>query len=70
MPIYAFICKECESHFSRIMKYSELETEKVECETCNSSNVERVITVPSNFYTISGNNSASTRPKSKPPSKG
>jgi putative FmdB family regulatory protein len=63
MPIFNFKCRDenCNKHFERIMKLSELETETIECPECKGDVVRLLSTFGS--YSINGNNSASTRPK-------
>ena len=41
MPIYEFICKDCNHAFSHILKISEYEKQEFSCPKCKSKNVKR-----------------------------
>lgn len=60
MPILEFICEECGLKFDSLIRKPE-DMEDVQC-GCGSVKVTKALSFPSN-YTISGNNSASVRPR-------
>jgi putative FmdB family regulatory protein len=41
MPIYEYVCMECESHFEELVRYGE----QVCCPDCTASNVRRQFSV-------------------------
>ena len=41
MPIYEFICKECNKRFSQIMTIAEYEKGRITCPKCKSKKVEQ-----------------------------
>jgi putative FmdB family regulatory protein len=42
MPIYEFVCMECESHFEELVR---MDAESAACPDCASSNVKRQLSV-------------------------
>lgn len=60
MPIRDYKCDECGLRFETLIRTVEDEQD-VQC-GCGSVKVTKMLSYPSN-YTISGNNSASVRPK-------
>ena len=43
MPVYEYICKECEKEFSEVLTVKEHDTKKIRCPKCRSERVEKVI---------------------------
>ena len=41
MPVYDYICKDCQKHFEEILTLSEHDHENVKCPHCGSKNVEQ-----------------------------
>jgi putative FmdB family regulatory protein len=41
MPVYDYICKDCQKHFEEILTLSEHDKENVKCPHCGSKNVEQ-----------------------------
>jgi putative FmdB family regulatory protein len=41
MPIYEYVCMECESHFEELVRSDE----EVACPDCNAANVKRQFSV-------------------------
>jgi putative FmdB family regulatory protein len=41
MPIYEYVCMECESHFEELVRNGE----EVSCPDCDASNVRRQLSV-------------------------
>ena len=41
MPVYEFICKDCQKAFTKILTISEHESDKIVCPDCGSENVEQ-----------------------------
>ena len=47
MPLYDFICNDCDSPFEVSCKISELKTKEHSCPVCNSLNVtQHILTAP------------------------
>lgn len=42
MPVYTYRCKQCDSQFDLIIRMSKRD-EKIICEKCKSTNVERAL---------------------------
>ena len=59
MPLRDFVCVACETATKDALVRTD---EDLVCPKCGSTNVQLVLSFPAN-YTISGNNSASVRPK-------
>jgi putative FmdB family regulatory protein len=43
MPVYEYICKDCEKEFSEVLSVKEHDTKKIRCPKCKSDQVETVI---------------------------
>ena len=41
MPIYEYVCKECETSFEVILTIKEHEEQEIICPRCDSRNVEQ-----------------------------
>ena len=41
MPVYEFICEECDRKFSLILAFAEYEKKKIDCPKCKSKKVKR-----------------------------
>lgn len=50
MPVYEFICQDCDDHFDQLVRNLQA-SEEVTCEQCASPNVRRLV---SSFATIGG----------------
>ncbi len=50
MPVYEYLCKECNSRFDTLMRLSSASTQ-VACSSCSSPNVRRLM---SSFATVGG----------------
>lgn len=46
MPIYEFLCADCQKTFTEVMPVRELETKKLKCPYCGSTKVTQIITAP------------------------
>jgi len=48
MPIYEYVCKECNNKFEYlIVSSSDSDKEKITCPSCKSQKVEKMISAPS-----------------------
>lgn len=54
MPTYEFVCEQCQTSFSLLMKISDYEKKKVSCPKCKSKKVKRQLTT---FQTITSKKS-------------
>lgn len=45
MPIYAFLCEDCDEHFDEHLKLAEYDTPQ-KCPSCDSGHTRRRVTVP------------------------
>jgi len=54
MPVYEFICQECDHNFSLTITISEYEKKKFSCPKCKNDEVKRQI---SSFQTITSKKS-------------
>ncbi len=43
MPVYDYICKDCQKPFELVLTLSEHEQGKVNCPKCGSQNVEQAV---------------------------
>jgi putative FmdB family regulatory protein len=43
MPVYEYICKDCQKEFSQVLTVKEHDTKKIQCPKCKSEKVEKVI---------------------------
>ena len=43
MPLYDYICSNCQKLFSEVLTVKEHETKKIRCPKCQSDRVEKVI---------------------------
>lgn len=59
-PIYEYVCPHCQDAFEEWIHSNS--PAKVKCEKCGNSDAERIIST-FGMYSIRGNNSASTSPK-------
>ena len=41
MPVYEYVCKDCEKEFELIQTLSDHESQEVKCPGCESAKVER-----------------------------
>ncbi len=62
MPLYIFECTDCDKRFEALMKVDDGIEAAGPCPQCGSTQVQRCMSAPG-FYSIKGNNSASTTPK-------
>jgi putative FmdB family regulatory protein len=44
MPVYDYICKDCQKPFEKILTLTEHDAEKLSCPNCGSINVEQEAT--------------------------
>ena len=63
MPLYEYVCEECEQSFEALVRTAE---EKVACPQCHSKRVERALSVPARPLTVTAAQS-STCKSSGPP---
>jgi len=56
MPIFEFVCRQCDHGFEEIMSYAEMEAGDAVCPACGSSKVARGL---SSFATGKGGGQAS-----------
>jgi len=54
MPVYEFICQNCDHNFTLVMTISEYEKKKFTCPKCKSDKVIRQL---SSFHTITSKKS-------------
>ena len=54
MPIYDYICKDCNKTFEKIITLTEHEKETVACPSCGSKNVEQEATT---FFAVTSSKS-------------
>lgn len=50
MPLYEYVCKDCDDHFDQLVRNRE-NADAVTCQSCDSGNVRRLI---SSFATVGG----------------
>lgn len=43
MPLYEYICKKCHRKFSEVLTVHEMESRRVHCPRCKSTQLEKVI---------------------------
>ncbi|WP_273368722.1 FmdB family zinc ribbon protein [Alicyclobacillus herbarius] len=43
MPMYVFLCKDCNKEFNIVLRISELEKGNVKCPHCGSGKVEQQV---------------------------
>lgn len=43
MPLYEYICSNCQKLFSEVLTIREHETKKIRCPKCQSDRVQKVI---------------------------
>jgi putative FmdB family regulatory protein len=58
MPIYEYVCMQCESHFEELVRYDE----QPSCPDCGAANVKKQLSV---FAAVGGG--ASEQPTFTPP---
>jgi putative FmdB family regulatory protein len=54
MPVYDYICKDCNKTFEKIITLAEHEKEAVSCPSCGSKNVEQEATA---FFAVTSSKS-------------
>jgi putative FmdB family regulatory protein len=54
MPVYDYICKDCNKTFERIITLTEHEKEAITCPSCGSKNVEQEATA---FFAVTSSKS-------------
>jgi putative FmdB family regulatory protein len=54
MPLYEYVCHDCQAEFSRVLTLSEYERGDVECPKCKSKNVEQK---PASFFAVTSKKS-------------
>jgi putative FmdB family regulatory protein len=54
MPVYDYICKDCNKTFEKIITLAEHEKETVSCPSCGSKNVEQEATA---FFAVTSSKS-------------
>lgn len=64
MPLYEYVCQDCEHGFETLVRTS---TEAVDCPRCHSVKVERALSVPARPLSLTGTPSANTCQSSGPP---
>ncbi len=64
MPIYEYYCKPCHEIFESLIMPLETQYGGTLCPECRTVGAERVMSIPAH-YTINGDNSSSTPPKSR-----
>ena len=58
MPLYGFICQDCEDEFEELVSVSKLDD--VACPTCESEAVERQLSMVASLKTSSGSGVSSS----------
>ena len=53
MPIYTYICKDCNKKFDMLVGVT-LEKKELKCEKCNSTNIQRILS----SFSVGGSNSS------------
>jgi len=53
MPVYDYVCNDCQKTFELVLSLKEHDTE-IKCPKCGSKNVEQEVTA---FYTVTGKKS-------------
>ncbi len=43
MPLYEYVCRKCQKKFAEVLSVEEHETKKIECPSCKSREVDKVI---------------------------
>jgi putative FmdB family regulatory protein len=64
MPLYEYVCQECEQTFETLVRSSD---ERIDCPHCHSVKVERALSVPARPLSLTGSQKASTCKSSGPP---
>jgi putative FmdB family regulatory protein len=54
MPVYDYVCKDCNKTFEKIITLTEHEKEKISCPFCASKNVEQEATA---FFAVTSSKS-------------
>jgi putative FmdB family regulatory protein len=54
MPVYDYICKDCNKTFEKIITLTEHEKETIFCPSCHSKNVEQEATA---FFAVTSSKS-------------
>ncbi len=54
MPLYEYVCKDCDQHFSKVLTLHEYEEDKITCPKCGSKNTEQLVTA---FYAVTSKKS-------------
>ncbi|MGA8150886.1 MAG: zinc ribbon domain-containing protein [Terriglobales bacterium] len=54
MPVYDYICKDCNKTFEKIITLTEHEKEAISCPYCGSKNVEQEATA---FFAVTSSKS-------------
>jgi len=55
MPMYEFMCQDCQQSFSKRLSVVDYQEGGVVCPNCNSENVEQV---PSSFFAVTSRKTA------------
>lgn len=64
MPIYEYKCKKCDAQFEQILSGSDAK-KVIECEKCQSTDVEKVISAPAGLAMAGGSSESSCPPNSR-----
>lgn len=54
MPVYDYICHDCQKPFELVLSLHEHDEEKVKCPKCGSKNVDQEVTA---FFAVTGKKS-------------
>jgi putative FmdB family regulatory protein len=55
MPVYDYVCKDCNKTFEQILTVHEHDSEEMRCPGCGSKNIEQVAAA---FYAVTSKKSA------------
>lgn len=50
MPVYEYLCRDCQQAFEEVLTFTEYEKDEVVCPKCGSKNVEQE---PASFFAVS-----------------
>jgi putative FmdB family regulatory protein len=54
MPVYDYICNDCNKSFEKVLTLNEHDTDNIVCPHCNSKNVEQETTA---FFAVTSKKS-------------
>ncbi len=55
MPVYDYVCKDCNKTFERSLTVHEHDSQEMRCPACGSKNIEQVAAA---FYAVTSKKSA------------